>query len=126
LELAGLSHIKVTPVQAQRGGGSIDPTHLKPRKQKWLGGQQYASATSLPGQTGYPFYGRLGGPRSRSGRVRKISTVSVFDPRSDYGIEVALNHMNSDENVREVFQSKTGEKEVGKFGQNVRWKSTLR
>ena len=114
-----VSHIKFTPVQAQRGGGSVDPKHLKPRKQKLLGGQQHSSAASLPVQTGYPFYGTIVGPRSRTRRVRKISPVSVFDPRtgqplasccSDYGIQVALNRMNSDENVRKVFQSKTGEK----------------
>ena len=50
--------------------------------------------------------------------MRKISPVPVFDPLTcqpvaccciDYAIQVALNHMNSDENVRKVFQSKTGE-----------------
>ena len=33
-----------------------------------------------PGKTRYPFYRRLGGPHSRSGQVRKISSSLVFDP----------------------------------------------
>jgi hypothetical protein len=113
-----VSHIKFAPVQAERGGGTIDPTNLKSRKQKWLGVQQHASAASFPGQIGYPFYGTLFGPRSRSGRVWKISLESVFDPLTcqplascciDYAIQVTLNHINSGENVRKVFQSKTEE-----------------
>ena len=35
-----------------------------------------------PGKTRYPLYRRLGGPQGRSGRVRKISSPSGFDPRS--------------------------------------------
>jgi hypothetical protein len=105
-------------VHAQRRGGGIDPAHLKPQNQKWLGGQQHALAASLPGQTACPFCGTLVGSRSRSGRVRKISPLSGSDPRtgrpvasrcSDYAIEVALNRRNSYEDVRKVFQSKTGE-----------------
>ena len=38
-----------------------------------VGGQLHALAASLPGETGYPLYRRLGGSRGRSGRVRKIS-----------------------------------------------------
>jgi hypothetical protein len=30
----------------------------------------------------YPLYKRLGGPRSRSSRMRKISPLQVFDPRT--------------------------------------------
>jgi hypothetical protein len=33
-------------------------------------------------ETRYPFYRRLGGPQSRSGRVRKISPQLGFDPRT--------------------------------------------
>jgi hypothetical protein len=35
-----------------------------------------------PGKTRYPFYSRLGGPQGRSGRVRKISPATGFDPRT--------------------------------------------
>jgi hypothetical protein len=33
-------------------------------------------------ETRYPLYRRLGGPQGRSGRVRKISPPSGFDPRT--------------------------------------------
>ena len=45
-------------------------------------------ATPLPGsfipkkETRYPLYRRLGGPLSRSGRLRKISLTPGFDPRT--------------------------------------------
>jgi hypothetical protein len=45
-----------------------------------MGGQSHASAALPPGKTRYPFYGRLGGPQGRSGRVRKISPPPGFDP----------------------------------------------
>jgi hypothetical protein len=35
-----------------------------------------------PGKTWYPLYKKLGGPLGRSGRVRKISPVPGFDPRT--------------------------------------------
>ena len=35
-----------------------------------------------PGKTWYPLYRRLGGPRGQSGRVRKISPLPGFDPRT--------------------------------------------
>jgi hypothetical protein len=38
-----------------------------------VGGQCHAPAALPPGKTRYPLYRRLGGPRSWSGRVRKIS-----------------------------------------------------
>ena len=38
---------------------------------------------ALPlGKTHYPLYRRVGGPQGRSGRVRKISLPTVFDPRT--------------------------------------------
>ena len=37
------------------------------------GGQRHPHAALPPGKTRYPLYRRLGGPQSRSGRVRKIS-----------------------------------------------------
>jgi len=36
----------------------------------------------LLGKTRYPLYRRLGGPRGRSGQVRKISPPPGFDPRT--------------------------------------------
>ena len=43
-------------------------------------GQRHAPADLPPGKTPYPLYGRLGGPQSRSGQVRKISPPPGFDP----------------------------------------------
>ena len=47
-----------------------------------VGGQRHAPANLPPGKTHYPLYRRLGGPQSRSGKVRKISHSSGFDPRN--------------------------------------------
>jgi hypothetical protein len=47
-----------------------------------VGGQRHAPAALPLGKTGYSLYGRLGGPYGRSGRVRKISPVQGFDPRT--------------------------------------------
>jgi len=41
-----------------------------------VGGQRHALAALPPGKTRYPLYRRLGGPHSRSGRVRKISPLT--------------------------------------------------
>ena len=46
-----------------------------------VGGQRHAPAALPPGKIQYPLYRRLGGPRDRSGRVRKISLQPGFDPR---------------------------------------------
>jgi hypothetical protein len=47
-----------------------------------VGGQRHAPPDLPPGTTPYPLYGRLGGPQSRSGQVRKISPPPGFDPRT--------------------------------------------
>ena len=47
-----------------------------------VGGQRHAPTALPPGMTRYPLYRRLGGPQGRSGRVRKISPFSGFDPRT--------------------------------------------
>jgi hypothetical protein len=48
-----------------------------------VGGQLRAPGRFTPGkETGYPFYGKLGGPQVRSGRLRKISPPPGFDPRT--------------------------------------------
>ena len=47
-----------------------------------VGGQCRVPAALPPGKTRYPLYRRLGGPRGRSGQVRKISPPPEFDPRT--------------------------------------------
>ena len=47
-----------------------------------VGGQHHAPAALPPGMTQYPLYRRLGGPRGRSGRLRKISPPPEFNPRT--------------------------------------------
>jgi hypothetical protein len=48
-----------------------------------VGGQLYAQAALPPGrETYYPLYSSLGGSRSPSGRKRKVSSPSGFDPRT--------------------------------------------
>jgi hypothetical protein len=45
-------------------------------------GQHHAPVAFTPGKkTRYSLYRRLGGPQSRSGRMRKISPLPGFDPR---------------------------------------------
>ena len=53
-----------------------------PWHQMGVGGQHHAPAALPLGKTRYPLYRRLGGPRSRSGYVRKISPPPGFDPRT--------------------------------------------
>ena len=47
-----------------------------------VGGQRHAPAVLPPGKIRYPLYRKLGGPQSRSGRVRKILPAPGFDPRT--------------------------------------------
>ena len=47
-----------------------------------MGGQGHASAAVPPGKSRYPLYRRLGGPQGPSGRMRKISPLQGFDPRT--------------------------------------------
>jgi hypothetical protein len=47
-----------------------------------VGVQRHAPADLPPEKTWYPLYRRLGGPQSRSGRMRKISPAPVFVPRT--------------------------------------------
>jgi len=47
-----------------------------------VGVQRHTLATLPSGRTLYPLYRRLCGPQGRSGRVRKISPPSGFDPRT--------------------------------------------
>ena len=45
-----------------------------------MGCRHHALAALPPGKNPYPLYRRLGRPQGRSGRVRKISPPSGFDP----------------------------------------------
>ena len=47
-----------------------------------VGGQRHDPAALRPGKTRYPLYRRLDGPQGRSGRVRKISPLPGFGPRT--------------------------------------------
>ena len=47
-----------------------------------VGNSHQAPAMLPQGMTWYPLYRRMGGPRGRSGRVRKISPLPGFDPRT--------------------------------------------
>jgi hypothetical protein len=47
-----------------------------------VGCQRNAPAALPPGKTRYPLYRRPGGPQGRSGRGRKISPPTRFDPRT--------------------------------------------
>jgi hypothetical protein len=47
-----------------------------------VGGKRHAPAVLPPGKTRHPLYRRLGGPKGRSGQVRKISPPPEFDPRT--------------------------------------------
>ena len=48
-----------------------------------VGGQRYAPAALPPGrETQYPLHSSLGGPRSRSGWMREVSSPPGFDPRT--------------------------------------------
>ena len=67
--------------EVQRESRYIALFFLQPRRQMGVGGQRHGPAALPPGKTRYPFYRRVGGPQGRSGRVRKISPSSGFDPR---------------------------------------------
>jgi len=47
-----------------------------------LGDKRHAQDALVPGKTRYTLYRRLGGPQDQSGRVRKISPLQGFDPRT--------------------------------------------
>ena len=47
-----------------------------------VGGQRHAPTALPPGKTRYPLYRRMGGLKSLSRRVRKMSPKSGFDPQT--------------------------------------------
>ena len=55
-----------------------------------VGGQNHAPAALSPEKTRYPLYRRLGGPQSRSGRVRKYIYGNEFSARNDYSTVMLL------------------------------------
>ena len=69
-----------------------------------VGGQHHAPAALPPRKARYPLYRRLGRPQGRYGRVRKISPLPEFDPRTvqrvascytDWAIPAQHNGMTS-------------------------------
>ena len=52
-----------------------------------VGVQRHAPVALPPGKTWYPVYRRLGGPKARSGRARKISPPPGFDPRTGMPVD---------------------------------------
>jgi len=63
-------------------------------------GQRHAPAALPPGKTWYPMYRGLGGPQSRSGRVRKISLPPGFDPRPNNNVKYVMKSMEKEEGKR--------------------------
>jgi hypothetical protein len=66
--------------KSQKGSRGIVLFFLQPRRYMSVGGQRHAPAALHPVKTRYPLYRRLGRSQGRSGRVRKISTLTGFDP----------------------------------------------
>ena len=65
------------PMQAQRGGGGIAPTHSQP----WSMGGQHHTPVALPlGNTRCPLYRSLAAPRGRSGRHGKSRPTGIRPP----------------------------------------------
>jgi hypothetical protein len=55
-----------------------------------VSGKRYAPTALPPEMTRFSFYRRLCGPQGRSGRVRKISPLTGFDPRTVKPVTVAI------------------------------------
>jgi hypothetical protein len=74
--------VQSTPEQAMKGECRYSSTLSLTWALDGMGGQRHAPAALPPGKTRYPLYRRLGGPKGRSGQVRKFSLLSEFDPRT--------------------------------------------
>ena len=70
------------PVQAQRGGGGVAPTHSHPRYKKWMGGQHHVPAALPQGKNRHTLCRKLGGPRGLFGGVQKIAPLSGTKART--------------------------------------------
>jgi len=66
-------------VQAQSGSGGTVPTHFQSRRYKGMGGRHHAR----PLYSDKDHRRRLGGPRGRFERARKISPQQGYERRSD-------------------------------------------
>jgi hypothetical protein len=76
--------VKITIEQAAKAqmGSRYSSTLSLTSALNGVGGQRHALAALPPRKTRYPFYRWLGGPQSRSGRVRTTSPLPGFDPRT--------------------------------------------
>jgi hypothetical protein len=90
---------KFQPRTGHEGPGEENRHSFTPSLTSTLDGVngQHHTPVNLPtGKPRYPSYERLGGPQSRSGRVRKISPQPEFDPRAvqpvknRYNLEIGL------------------------------------
>ena len=84
-----ISKVKCTLLQAprfctgrtaHRGSRGIALLFLDHGTRRGEGPKLHPVRSLPPGKTQYPLYRRLGGHQGRSGRVRKISLPSGFDP----------------------------------------------
>jgi len=71
-----------TSHEGPEGSRCIALLFLQLRRYMGVGSQRLIPAALPPGKTRYPLYRSLGGPRGRSGRVRKISLPLGFDPQT--------------------------------------------
>jgi hypothetical protein len=69
-----------------------------------MGGQRHTPAALPPETTQYPLYRRLGGPQSRSGRVRNISNPPGFDPRT---FQSVAGNYDIPSNMYKLYNKKT-------------------
>jgi hypothetical protein len=80
--------VKVTLEQAQKGSRCIALHFLQPRRQMGVVVQLHAPSALLSGKNRYTFCRKLGGTQSRSGRVRKLSPLQGFDPRTAQAVAI--------------------------------------
>ena len=74
-----------------------------------LGDQRHAPAVFRPGKTRYPVHRRLGGPHGRSGRVRKISAPTGFDPRTVQPVASSYTLQIKEHEIGETCYTRRGE-----------------
>jgi hypothetical protein len=85
----------ITGQQGPRGGVEVQLNYFLTSALEGVGCQHHALAALPPGKTRYPLYRRLGGPHSRSGRVRKISPPPGFDPRTIQPVVKSLYRLSN-------------------------------
>jgi hypothetical protein len=86
-----------------------------------VGGQRHAPADLPPGMTWYPLYGCPGGPQGRSGRVRKISPQTEFDPNSVQSVASHYTNWAIPSHHLTIAVNKTPKAEDGM----IRWCATV-